>query len=227
MEAFLGPDTGTSLLRITHPMTIDSGFRRYTMRRAVGGSGHGGGRRGDEQTCPCGQADAGGQDAGAGGQIVGVARQTAYTWKARLDEGGIDALRAMAPGRPAQLDNGQLDALAQRCCKAPSATASAPSCGHSSACAPSSSGCTACASAKCTSGGCSGPWALARRSPSAAPSSATSRRAGSGSARPGRRLKKVCRRAPADRLHRRVGTVRAADPRARVIGRPQPDQLRA
>ena len=45
-------------------------------------------------------------------KIVGVARQTAYTWKARLDEGGLEALRAMAPGRPAQLDKGQLDALA-------------------------------------------------------------------------------------------------------------------
>jgi transposase len=42
---------------------------------------------------------------------VGVARQTAYTWKARLDEGGIEALRAMATGRPAQLDTGQIDAL--------------------------------------------------------------------------------------------------------------------
>jgi len=42
---------------------------------------------------------------------VGVARQTAYTWKARLDEGGIDALRTMAVGRPGQLDEGQLDAL--------------------------------------------------------------------------------------------------------------------
>jgi transposase len=42
---------------------------------------------------------------------VGVARQTAYTWKARLDEGGIDALRTMAVGRPGQLDDGQLDAL--------------------------------------------------------------------------------------------------------------------
>lgn len=42
---------------------------------------------------------------------VGVARQTAYTWKARLDEGGIDALRAMAVGRPGRLDEGQLDAL--------------------------------------------------------------------------------------------------------------------
>jgi transposase len=44
-------------------------------------------------------------------KAVGVARQTAYTWKARLDEGGIDALRAMAAGRPAQLDSGQVDAL--------------------------------------------------------------------------------------------------------------------
>jgi len=42
---------------------------------------------------------------------VGVARQTAYTWKARLDEGGIDALRSMATGRPAQLDPRQLDGL--------------------------------------------------------------------------------------------------------------------
>lgn len=42
---------------------------------------------------------------------VGVARQTAYTWKARLDDGGIDALRAMAVGRPAQLDARQLKAL--------------------------------------------------------------------------------------------------------------------
>ena len=38
-------------------------------------------------------------------KAVGAARQTAYTWKARLDEGGIEALRAMANGRPAQLDD--------------------------------------------------------------------------------------------------------------------------
>lgn len=44
-------------------------------------------------------------------RAVGVARQTAYSWKARLDEGGIDALREMAVGRPAQLDAAQLDAL--------------------------------------------------------------------------------------------------------------------
>lgn len=44
-------------------------------------------------------------------KAVGVARQTAYTWKARLDEGGIDALRAMANGRPAQLDAQQLEGL--------------------------------------------------------------------------------------------------------------------
>jgi transposase len=43
---------------------------------------------------------------------VGVARQTAYTWKAVLDEGGIDALRAMpARGRPPRLDEQQLQAL--------------------------------------------------------------------------------------------------------------------
>ena len=43
---------------------------------------------------------------------VGVARQTANTWKAVLDEGGIDALRAMpSRGRPARLDEQQLQAL--------------------------------------------------------------------------------------------------------------------
>ena len=43
---------------------------------------------------------------------VGVARQTAYTWKAVLDEGGIDALRAMPlRGRPARLDGEKLQAL--------------------------------------------------------------------------------------------------------------------
>lgn len=40
---------------------------------------------------------------------TGVARQTVYTWKRLLDEGGIDALRAVpARGRPAQLDERQL-----------------------------------------------------------------------------------------------------------------------
>jgi transposase len=45
---------------------------------------------------------------------VGVARQTVYAWKRVLDEGGIDALRSMpAPGRPARLDEQQLQALAR------------------------------------------------------------------------------------------------------------------
>ena len=42
-------------------------------------------------------------------KAVGVARQTVYTWKGLLDEGGIDALRAVPErGRPAQLDEPQL-----------------------------------------------------------------------------------------------------------------------
>lgn len=45
---------------------------------------------------------------------VGVARQTVYTWKAVLDEGGIDALRDIPTrGRPARLDDEQLRALAR------------------------------------------------------------------------------------------------------------------
>lgn len=46
---------------------------------------------------------------------VGLARQTAYTWKGLLDEGGIDALRAVpGRGRPARLEDEQLAGL----CKA-------------------------------------------------------------------------------------------------------------
>ena len=51
---------------------------------------------------------------------VGVARQTAYTWKAVLDEGGIDALRAMPTrGRPARLDDEQLQALGRALLRRP------------------------------------------------------------------------------------------------------------
>ena len=141
---------------------------------------------------------------------VGVARQTAYTWKAVLDEGGIDALRAMptrtsgATGRAAVAGAG-----AWRCCKA-------------------------------TDHGFGtelwtlkrvgvlierlygvkfgqtqiwrilGAWASGRKSPSAAPSSATRTRCRPGSARLGLGSKKSPPRGTADRLHRRVGPERAA-----------------
>jgi len=43
---------------------------------------------------------------------VGVARQTVYTWKGLLDEGGIDALRAVpSRGRPAKLDASRLEGI--------------------------------------------------------------------------------------------------------------------
>jgi transposase len=45
-------------------------------------------------------------------QAVGVARQTVHTWKARLDKGGLDALRAMGEkGRPPKLSNSQVGRL--------------------------------------------------------------------------------------------------------------------
>jgi transposase len=51
---------------------------------------------------------------------VGVARQTVYTWKAVLDEGGIDALRTMpGRGRPARLDDEQLQALGRALLQSP------------------------------------------------------------------------------------------------------------
>ncbi len=51
---------------------------------------------------------------------VGVARQTIYTWKRLLDEGGIDALRSVPErGRPAQLDAGQLAAVREAILQSP------------------------------------------------------------------------------------------------------------
>jgi len=51
---------------------------------------------------------------------VGVARQTVYTWKALLDEGGIDALRAVpGRGRPAKLDADQLADLRRAVLQSP------------------------------------------------------------------------------------------------------------
>jgi transposase len=45
----------------------------------------------------------GGKTPAQAAHAVGVARQTAPTWKAVLDEGGIDALRAIpGRGRPAR-----------------------------------------------------------------------------------------------------------------------------
>ena len=53
-------------------------------------------------------------------QSVGVARQTVYTWKALLDEGDVDALRAVGGrGRPAQLDAGQLEDLRRSLLESP------------------------------------------------------------------------------------------------------------
>ena len=52
---------------------------------------------------------------------VGVARQTVYTWKALLDEGGIGALRAVpSRGRPARLDEAQLRGLREAVLQKPS-----------------------------------------------------------------------------------------------------------
>ncbi len=53
---------------------------------------------------------------------VGVARQTVYTWKALLDEGGIDALRAVPErGRPAQLEQAQLASVRAALLQSPTA----------------------------------------------------------------------------------------------------------
>ena len=51
---------------------------------------------------------------------VGVARQTVYTWKAVLEARGIDGLRDMPTrGRPALLDDEQLQAVAKALLQSP------------------------------------------------------------------------------------------------------------
>lgn len=51
---------------------------------------------------------------------VGVARQTVYTWKGLLDEGGINALRAVpSRGRPARLDALQLEGVRSAILRSP------------------------------------------------------------------------------------------------------------
>jgi transposase len=52
---------------------------------------------------------------------VGVARQTVYTWKRILNEGGMDALRDVAErGRPAALDARQLESVRTAVLRGPS-----------------------------------------------------------------------------------------------------------
>ena len=79
------------------------------------------------------------------------------------------------------------------CCKARPRTASAPSCGHSSAWAFSSNGYTASSSARRRSGASSAGWVSQRKSPSAVPSSATMMLLRPGSARLGPGSKKARR----------------------------------
>jgi transposase len=60
-----------------------------------------------------------------------VARQTVYIWKHLLDEGGIDALRAVPePGRAARLDIAQLASVRSAIAQSPPRTALPSSCGH-------------------------------------------------------------------------------------------------
>jgi DDE superfamily endonuclease/Winged helix-turn helix len=125
---------------------------------------------------------------------VGVARQTVYTWKGLLDEGGIDALRAVpGRGRPARLDEGNWRNYGRRHCKARPSTALAPSYGRSSAWVCLSSGYLASSSDKRRSGAFLGQWVLAPKSLSGAQSSATSKLCATGSDTPGLRSKKAQR----------------------------------
>lgn len=89
-------------------MTTASHLKRYISSRHTGEYRHGI-ERSDKEAIKGWAHAAGGQKLCAGCLAVGVARQTVYTWKGLLDEGGIDALRAVPErGRPATLDEQQL-----------------------------------------------------------------------------------------------------------------------
>ena len=107
-------------------------------------------------------------------QAVGVARQTAYTWKAVLDEGGIDALRAMPTrGRPARLDDEQLQALGRALLQSPTAHGFGTELWTLKRVGVLIKRCTASSSARRKSGASSAAWDSRHKSPSAARSSAT------------------------------------------------------
>ena len=79
-------------------------------------------------------------------EAVGVARQTVYTWKALLDEGGIDVLRAVPdPGRPARLSDMQLAQVRAALLQSPTEHGFGTGFGPSSASASSSTGLPVCA----------------------------------------------------------------------------------
>lgn len=136
---------------------------------------------------------------------VCIARQIMFTWKALLDKGHIDALRAMpARSRPAHLGNLQLHALKRTLRNARRNMASALSCGHASTCAFSSNTFTASHSARCRSDASLAVLGFRCKSPNAVPSSVNRMPCRLGSTRIDRRSKKCRTRRTADRLHRRV-----------------------
>ena len=85
-----------------------------------------------------------------------VAFQAVYTRKALLNEGSIDALRAVQ-GRAAQLDEGRL-ACVRQSCRARLTMDSEASCARSSGLALSSHICMACVLVKDISGGFRARW---------------------------------------------------------------------
>lgn len=92
--------------------------------------------------------------------------------KGVLDDGGINALRAMGgKGRPAQLDERQLEALRHSLLDNTTEHGLGTELWHSSGCVSSSSGYSVCRTAKCMSGASWGRRDSATRKPGAAPSS--------------------------------------------------------
>lgn len=95
-------------------MATDSALMRCTNTSRLSGAIHGNEAVGRDRATALarGPVTVAGKRPTQVAHAVGVARQTAYKWKAVLDEGGIDALRAMpARGRPARLDEQQLQSL--------------------------------------------------------------------------------------------------------------------
>ncbi len=148
---------------------------------------------------------------------VGVARQTVYTWKALLDEGGIDALRAVPErGRPAQLDQAQLASVGAALLQSPTEHGFGTELWTIKRMGAVIKRMHGVRFSQAYVWRILGSLGFSPKSRTSAPSSATKAPCAAGNAALGRRLKKSPARRPTDRLCGRVGHQRAPYARAHL-----------
>jgi transposase len=142
---------------------------------------------------------------------TGVARQTVYTWKRLLDEGGIDALRAVPErGRPARLDERQLASVRSAILQSPTEHGFGTELWTLKRVGAVIERMHGVRFSQTQVWRILGSLGLARKSLTSVPSSAMRTPCAPGGAAPGLRLKKSPARRATDRLRRRVRDQRAS-----------------